>query len=165
MVDVPISGPARLDGQVALVTGAAGGIGREVVRSLVEAGATVIATDLGESNPYAGQANIHYARYDVTCRQQTDELAERLVREHGRIDVLVLCAGTIACTRSSTPPTRNGNDPGRQPVRRRQSRAQALPGDGVKGHGKIVALGSIAAKIGGVPRVHPMWQPNPQCTA
>ena len=34
MVDIPLSGPAKLDGQVALVTGGAGGIGSEVVRVL-----------------------------------------------------------------------------------------------------------------------------------
>ena len=37
---------SELDGSVAIVTGAAGGVGREVVRLLVEAGASVVAEDL-----------------------------------------------------------------------------------------------------------------------
>ena len=151
MVDIPISGPARLDGQVAVVTGAAGGIGREVVRSLVEAGATVIATDVVDSDPYAGQAKIHYARYDVTSRQQTDELAERIMREHGKIDVLVLCAGSIANT-----PLADSTDEEWQSILRVNLMGVVNPLRRIfplmceKGHGKIVALGSIAAKIGGV---------------
>ena len=38
MVGSPLSGPSRLDGQTALITGAAGGIGRAVVAAFCEAG-------------------------------------------------------------------------------------------------------------------------------
>ena len=48
MVDIPLSAPARLDGQVAFVTGAAGGIGRATTLALAAAGARVIATDIAE---------------------------------------------------------------------------------------------------------------------
>lgn len=151
MVDIPISAPARMDGQVAFVTGAAGGIGREVVRSFVEAGATVIATDLGESDAFAGQAQVHYARYDVTSRQQTDEIVARSVRAHGRIDALVLCAGSIANTPIADSTDEEWESIWRvnvmgvvNPVRR------IFPLMCQQGRGKIVALGSIAAKIGGV---------------
>ena len=41
MVDIPVSAMPRMDGQVALVTGSAGGIGSQVVRTFVAAGATV----------------------------------------------------------------------------------------------------------------------------
>jgi NAD(P)-dependent dehydrogenase (short-subunit alcohol dehydrogenase family) len=87
-----------MEGRVTLVTGASGGIGSEVVRTLIAAGGTVIATDLGAENPFAGEPRVHYARYDVTSREQTDQLVERVLREHGKIDALVLCAGSIANT-------------------------------------------------------------------
>jgi 3-oxoacyl-[acyl-carrier protein] reductase len=151
MVDIPLSGPARLDGQVALVTGAAGGIGSEVVRTFVAAGATVIATDLGENNPFAGQANIHYARYDVTSGEQTDSLVERVVLEHGKIDVLVLCAGSIVNTplaESTDAEWASILEVNLMGVVNPLRRIFPLMCD--QGNGKIVALGSIAAKIGGV---------------
>lgn len=151
MVDIPISGPARLDGQVALVTGASGGIGSEVVRTFVAAGATVIATDLGESDPFSGQERVHYLRYDVTSGEQTDALVARILREHGRVDALVLCAGTIANTHLIDSADAEWESIWRvnvmgvvNPLRR------LYPVMRDQGYGKIVALGSIAAKIGGV---------------
>lgn len=151
MVDIPISAPARMDGKTALITGAAGGIGREVVRAFVEAGATVIATDIVAGDPFAGQAGVQYLSYDVTSRQQTDEIAERIRREHGRLDALVLCAGSIANTPIADSTDEEWESIWRvnvmgvvNPVRR------FFPMMCEQGSGKMVALGSIAAKIGGV---------------
>ncbi|MEO6091630.1 MAG: SDR family oxidoreductase [Novosphingobium sp.] len=151
MVQIPISGPARMDGQVALVTGGAGGIGGAVVRAFAEAGATVIATDLADGDSFAGQDHISYARYDVTSRDQTDALVERILAEHGRIDALVLCAGTITnagiveSTDAEWESIWRVNVMGVvNPVRR------IFPVMCDQSFGKIVALGSIAAKIGGV---------------
>lgn len=151
MVDIPISGPARLDARVALVTGAAGGIGSEVVRTFAAAGATVIATDLGKSNPFAGQAKVHYLSYDVTSREQTDEIVQQVAREHGRIDVLVLCAGSIVNT-----PLAESTDEEWESILKVNVMGVVNPLRRIfpmmcdQGSGKIVALGSIAAKIGGV---------------
>jgi 3-oxoacyl-[acyl-carrier protein] reductase len=151
MVDIPLSGPARLDGKVTLVTGAAGGIGREVIKSLAGAGAVVVATDIADGNPFDGHAGVRYARYDVTSAQETDRLVERLVAEHGRIDVLALCAGSIARTPLAQSTDQEWDSILRinlmgvvNPVRR------IFPLMCENGFGKIVALGSIAAKIGGV---------------
>jgi 3-oxoacyl-[acyl-carrier protein] reductase len=151
MVNIPISAAPRLDGQVALVTGAAGGIGREVVKTFAAVGATVIATDLGASDPFAGQANIHYLQYDVTSRTQTDDLTTKVTAQHGKIDILVLCAGSIANTPLAESTDEEWESIWRvnvmgvvNPVRR------IFPQMCEQQHGKIVALGSIAAKIGGV---------------
>lgn len=151
MVDIPLSGPARLDGQVALLTGAAGGIGREVARSLAEAGAAVVATDIADGNPFESHETIRYLRYDVTSRRETDDLVDRLAREHGRIDVLVLCAGSIART-----PIADADDEEWESIWRVNVMGVVNPVRRIfplmcgNGYGKIVALGSIAAKIGGV---------------
>jgi 3-oxoacyl-[acyl-carrier protein] reductase len=151
MVDIPISGPGRLDGQVALVTGAAGGIGSEVVRTFLAAGATVIATDIGESHPFEEQDRLRYLSYDVTSAEQTEAVVSRVLSDHGRVDVLVLCAGSIANTPLADSTDSEWESIWRvnvmgvvNPVRR------LYPVMCEQGHGKMVALGSIAAKIGGV---------------
>jgi 3-oxoacyl-[acyl-carrier protein] reductase len=151
MANIPISGPAKLDGQVALVTGGAGGIGSEVVRTLAAAGATVIATDLGEAHPFEGTANIAYYRYDVTSRKETDALVDQVVGKHGKIDILVMCAGTIANT-----PLWDSTDEEWESIWRVNVMGVVNPMRRIfplmkqNGYGKIVALGSVAARIGGV---------------
>ncbi|UOM32661.1 SDR family NAD(P)-dependent oxidoreductase [Acuticoccus sp. I52.16.1] len=146
----PLSGPPRLEGQVALVTGAAGGIGKATALLLAEAGATVIATDIADAVAF-DRPGIDYRRYDVTSIPQTDALVAAVQADHGRIDILILCAGTI-----SHRPLAESSDEEWQamldvnlmgvvhPVR------AIFPLMSEAGYGKIVALGSIAAKIGGV---------------
>jgi 3-oxoacyl-[acyl-carrier protein] reductase len=151
MANTPISGPARLDGQVALVTGGAGGIGSEVVRTLAAAGATVIATDIGETHPFADAKSITYQRYDVTSQAETDAVVDGIVREHGKIDILVMCAGTIANT-----PLWDSTDAEWESIWKVNVMGVVNPMRKIfplmkdKGYGKIVALGSVAARIGGV---------------
>ena len=151
MADVPISAPARMDGHIVLVTGAAGGIGSAVVSAALAAGAKVIATDVADSDTFAARANVTYARYDVTSRDETDALVDGIVAEHGRIDALVLCAGSIANTGIAESTDAEWESIWRvnvmgvvNPVRR------IFPLMCEQQAGKIVALGSIAAKIGGV---------------
>ncbi len=86
--------------KVAIVTGAARGIGAAAVRSLGEAGASVVATDVlddeGEAlvrELCAEGANVRYAHLDVTDEQQWLQVVDRTVRELGRLDVLVNNAG------------------------------------------------------------------------
>ena len=74
-----------LGGSVALVTGAAVGIGRAICETLVREGATVVGVDV------IAAAGI--ALCDVTDGVQVEELVAGVVREHGRIDVLVHAAG------------------------------------------------------------------------
>jgi len=77
-----------LDGAVALVTGAAGGIGRAIVAALRAEGARVVGVDLMEMDGVED-----YLRCDVTDREQVDALVERVAAEHGGVDLLVHAAG------------------------------------------------------------------------
>jgi 3-oxoacyl-[acyl-carrier protein] reductase len=149
-MNIPISTPARLDGRVALVTGAAGGIGKATALALAEAGAAVIATDLSDTADF-GTASIEYCKYDVTSSSETKSVIADVIHRYGQLDVLVLCAGTIthrSLTESTDEEWRAILDVNLMgvvnPVR------EAFPIMAENGGGKIVALGSIAAKIGGV---------------
>lgn len=89
-------------GCIALVTGAAGGIGREIVKAMKAAGATVIATDLRETAEIDGAD--HYLKHDVT-NEADWRLVEALVREkYGRLDTLVNNAGFSIVTRFEETP-------------------------------------------------------------
>ncbi|MCE7795336.1 SDR family oxidoreductase [Sphingobium sufflavum] len=136
---------------MAFVTGAAGGIGKEIVRAFVEQGATVIATDLAEANPFAGQAQVDYHRYDVTSDAETDAVISAVLAKHGRVDSLVLCAGAISNLSLADASDAEWEKMYRVNVMGAVNPLRRLyPVMVDQAFGKIVALGSIAAKIGGV---------------
>jgi 3-oxoacyl-[acyl-carrier protein] reductase len=86
-------------GQTAIVSGAAHGLGRAIALAFVRAGAAVYAADrLGdqaeETARLAGERCLP-ATVDVTDEAQVAALVERVLKEQGRIDVLVNCAGGV----------------------------------------------------------------------
>ena len=81
----------EFEGQVAIVTGAAGGVGREVVRLLHDAGASVVAEDL---NPAVAEletddGRIVCVRGDVADAATADAAVAAAIGRFGRLDVLV----------------------------------------------------------------------------
>lgn len=82
----------RLDGRVALVTGASRGIGCAIAQGLSEAGATVYG--MGRSRETEAQAGIfQYRQCDVLDRERLSHVLAELVETHGRLDILVNAAG------------------------------------------------------------------------
>ncbi|MCA0239985.1 MAG: SDR family oxidoreductase [Proteobacteria bacterium] len=144
-----LSGPPRLDGQVALITGGAGGMGRAIAAAFHAAGARVVATDRAEHEDIG--PGIEYRRYDVTSRAETDRVIDAVLAAHGKVDVLVLCAGIIART-----PLADSSDDEWDAILSVNVKGVVNPARKLfplmckRGFGKVLAAGSIAAKNGGV---------------
>lgn len=136
----------KLNGKVALITGAAAGIGRATAELFAEQGASVIATDRDE----AGLSALPGRRYclDVTDAAKVAALAKQI----GKVDVLFNCAGFVE----------NGtildNDDSQWQksfdinvyAMARMIRA-FLPGMIAGGGGSIINVASVASSIKGVP--------------
>ncbi|MEE3852988.1 SDR family NAD(P)-dependent oxidoreductase [Gordonia sp. LSe1-13] len=87
-------------GQVAILTGAAGGIGQGVARKLVDHGAHVVLVDRDEDKTRALQADLgdqtHCVVVDLTEESAVDSVVDTTMRRYGRVDMLVNNAGTSA---------------------------------------------------------------------
>ena len=91
-----------LDGRVAVITGAAGGIGREAAITFAKAGAEVVIADVGLEG-LEGTAELVRAvggrvlvrRTDVSDSKDVDSLAAEAVAEFGHLDVWANVAGII----------------------------------------------------------------------
>ncbi|NYD68104.1 SDR family NAD(P)-dependent oxidoreductase [Agromyces atrinae] len=92
----------RLDGKVAIITGAASGMGRATAELFAAEGARVAVTDFDEERgrevadaitAAGGSARFH--RMDVSQEESVAAVVEAAARDFGGLDILVNCAGII----------------------------------------------------------------------
>jgi NAD(P)-dependent dehydrogenase (short-subunit alcohol dehydrogenase family) len=145
--------------RVALVTGAAGNIGRATVRMFAERGVKVAAADFDRAktaealNDIAGEVRCYGA--DVTDRAQVEELYRRVMDDFGKVDILVNNAGVwenrhvIGCKRFETVPPEEWRRIFSVNIGGVMNFSQVfLPQMVERGYGLIVNIGSIAGEVG-----------------
>jgi rhamnose utilization protein RhaD (predicted bifunctional aldolase and dehydrogenase)/NAD(P)-dependent dehydrogenase (short-subunit alcohol dehydrogenase family) len=87
--------PAALAGEIALVTGAASGIGRATADALLRAGAAVVGLDIDARIADRNETSFLGVRCDVTDEGAVAQALESAVERFGGLDILVLNAGVF----------------------------------------------------------------------
>ncbi len=85
----------QVEGKVALVTGAASGIGAATARTLAREGAKVVITDLDDTagSAIASEIGGHFIHHDVTDEDGWKSVAADTEKRFGRLDIVVANAG------------------------------------------------------------------------
>lgn len=152
MLSIPISRPPNIKDKVAIVTGAAGGIGKAITSALDREGAKIIASDIKDCNLYKRHSDqISFFQCDITKENQVKSLVEFALDKHKRIDILVNSAGVVGTTtitdlsESEWDWVLDINLKGtflccKHVMKMMQEQK----------YGKIICIGSIAGKVGGL---------------
>lgn len=97
---------AEFTGQVAIVTGAASGLGLAISKKLIQQGANVALLDINQKalteafNTYGENAAIYVV--DITRQDIIDETVNQVIKTWQQIDILINCAGITGITNSLT---------------------------------------------------------------
>lgn len=88
----------RFEGNVVLVTGAAGGIGAATVRALLDEGATVFASDVAAPQAELNITGAQFVAADICDRRAVDRLVAAAESFAGHIDALVHAAAKLGAS-------------------------------------------------------------------
>jgi 3-oxoacyl-[acyl-carrier protein] reductase len=147
----------KFEEQVALINGAASGIGEASAKKLAEAGSTVVLTDIDgerlqkvtESLCRAGFKAVGY-KMDVTSVDDVDAIVGRVVNQFGRIDVLVQCSGIYTYSAFLDMPIEMFDSTIRVNLKGTFLCCQRVAREMVKRkYGRIICLASTAGQRGG----------------
>ena len=142
-------------GRVALVTGAARGLGFEIAKALAEAGAHVVVTgrtaatlDEAVAKITAAGGSASAAAFDIADRAAQRETLAGIERRHGRLDVLVNNVGA----RNRRPLAELGDEEIDELIRTDLAAAASLSRDAAalmkrNGHGRLIAVTSIGGHV------------------
>jgi NAD(P)-dependent dehydrogenase (short-subunit alcohol dehydrogenase family) len=146
-------------GRVALVTGAAGGIGRAVCEALAAHGARVVGADRQDFQPAA--APIEAVRLDVASRDDVLRCLDEVTSRYGRLDILVNVAGVVSMGNAETLSEAEWDRVIDINLKGTFLCCQAAIGHMRRaGGGRIINMGSVIGKNAGNPR--PWLDPREQ---
>jgi len=146
----------RLDGKVALITGASYGIGFAIAKAMAAAGATIVFNDIKQELVDKGLAsykeagiNAHGYVCDVTNEAAVNELVAKIEKDVGTIDILVNNAGII----KRIPMIEMTAEQFRQVIDVDLNAPfivskAVIPAMIKKGHGKIINICSMMSELG-----------------
>ena len=150
---------SRLEGKVAIITGAGGGIGRGIAHAFAREGARVIVNDVNGDSVRALTEEIRAEgketlaiEVDVTDNDQVEAMMRKVLDTFGRIDVLVNNAGVPG--EHTGPPLSNITEEDWDMTYKVNLKAIFLTCKAVMPHmikqksGKIINISSIAGKTG-----------------
>lgn len=152
-----------LSGRVALVTGAAGGIGKAVSDALSQHGARVAAVDISGNAAGTLAPSIEPGRLDVTRRAEVMQCVDNVVSRLGRIDILVNVAGVVSLGTAERLDEAEWDRVIDVNLKGTFLCCQAvIPHMRRQGFGRIVNMGSVVGKNGGNARpwLDPLEQEN-----
>jgi len=141
-----------LEGRVALVTGAASGIGLECARILAGEGAKLALSDIdGEKLAELAQGDVLLEVADVSKRADVERLVAAVRDRFGRLDVLIHCAGIYRIAPLPEVTDEEWDQVLDVNLRSGYLLAQAAVAEMREhGDGRIVLFGSFAARTGGL---------------
>ena len=148
----------RLEGKVAVITGAASGIGAATAKTDVDHGARVVLGDIqdeageGMAAALGGASRAIFRHCNVTSEAEVEALVEAAIAEFGQIDIMFNCAGIVGALgpMSTTPAEEwkltidimiNGVFYGMKHASRYMKEA---------GSGSIISMSSTAGVMGGL---------------
>jgi 2-hydroxycyclohexanecarboxyl-CoA dehydrogenase len=147
----------RLEKQIALVNGAASGIGECSALALAREGCTVVLTDIQEEplrkvteslNSAGFKAVAH--KMDVTKADEIDAVVSRVIKQFGRIDILLQCSGIYPYSPFLEMPEEQFDATIRVNLKGTFLCCQRVAREMVKNnYGRIICLASAAGQRGG----------------
>jgi 3-oxoacyl-[acyl-carrier protein] reductase len=154
----PVSGPIDLRGKVAIVTGAARGIGEATCIALAREGADIAAVDVLNTERTAEEVEGLGRKAitgicDIGSPEQVRATMEDMIQRLGGVDILVNNAAILGDSNKAFEDYTSGDW---DKILKINVRGPALVTQAVwphmvrQGGGKIVCLGSIAGRIGGI---------------
>lgn len=158
-MSAPLSGKIDLKGKVALVTGAARGIGKAIATALAREGADVIVSDIldlreAENAVKAMGKKALAVQCDISKREEANNLVQTALQQYGKIDIFVNSVGITGGY--ATPQIEDISEDEWDRIYNINVKGnyfllQAIvPHMKEQNYGKIVLLSSLAARIGGV---------------
>lgn len=143
-----------LTDQVAIITGGAKGIGKGMAKTMIEAGASVVITDVNEAGVQeaAKELGAEFEVLDVSSRSSCQRAVQAIQERHQKVDILCSNAGIFPQAALDTMSEEDWEEMIGINLRGAFFMTQAvLPGMRERGYGRIVLTSSITGPITGFP--------------